>query len=91
MPVVETDASGHVRYNSTQPLVVLNSGKVEKAIETSILQQRRLHATATCPSQVLQQAGVAFQCAVRVGSSATPYTFAVVELDNSGHVRYAAS
>ena len=84
--VSETDSSGHVRYGSSAPLVILRIDRVQRAIERSILQQRRLRATVTCPSEVLQQAGIAFTCEAAVGGRR--YPFSVTELDNGGHVRY---
>jgi hypothetical protein len=86
--VTETNGDGHVRYENQTPLEVLDIAHVQKAIETSILEQRRLRSRVTCPREVLQQAGLAFTCQALVDGSS--YPFAVTELDNSGHVRYAA-
>lgn len=86
--VIETDSSGHVRYENARPLVVLDVTKVEQAIETSVYSQRRLHATVQCPAEVLQAAGVAFNCTAAVAGSARQYPFRVTEIDAHGHVRY---
>ena len=84
--VVETNDSGHIRYESKQPLIALNTGKVERAIEASIANQRRLRATVSCPAGVLQQSGLTFTCTALVKGKS--YTFEVTETDNNGHVRY---
>jgi hypothetical protein len=87
--VIETNGSGHVRYENRAPLVVLDIKKVEGAIRESILRQRHLHATVTCPAEVLQQAGVAFNCTATVGGK--PYPFTVTQVDGNGHVRYVGT
>lgn len=84
--VVETNDNGHVRYESKQPLVALNTGKVERAIEASIASQRKLRATVACPSAVLQQAGITFTCTAEVQGKS--YPFEVTETDDHGHVKY---
>ncbi len=84
--VVVKDSKGHVRYGNQAPLVVLDIAKLQRAIERSILEQRKLAATVTCPNHVLQQAGLKFLCKARVGEKS--YPFAVEQTDASGHVRY---
>jgi Domain of unknown function (DUF4333) len=86
--VTEIDGSGHVRYENARPLVVLDTAKVEHAIEASILDQRRVRAMVSCPSEVLQQAGVRFRCTARIDGGARGYPFVVSETDNAGHLRY---
>jgi hypothetical protein len=84
--VSETDAHGHVRYENSAPLVVLDSAKVRAAIAASILRQRNLHANVTCPKVILQRQGVRFVCTATEHGRSTP--FDVVETDEHGHVRY---
>lgn len=84
--VVETNGRGHVRYESKRSLVVLDVPKVEHAIKTSIAQQRKLTATVTCPTAVLQRVGLTFTCSAVVHGKA--YPFEVTETDSHGHVRY---
>ena len=86
--VTEIDGSGKVRYQDEQPLVVLNIAKVQRAIEASVLSQRHLHATVSCPADVLQRAGLAFRCTATIDGGARRYPFMVSEVDNAGHVRY---
>lgn len=89
--VTETDSHGAVRYASARPLVALDIGQVEQSITTSIARQRRLAATVTCPSQVLQEKGVQFTCTALVKGDSRHYPFVVTEIDEHGRVRYAAS
>ena len=86
LKVTEVDGKGHVRWSGSGPLVTLQMSRVANSIVDSIRAQRHLHATVTCPHQVLQQAGVAFRCTALVG--AKRYPFAVTEVDGNGHVRY---
>jgi Domain of unknown function (DUF4333) len=84
--VTVTDSKGRTRFGNTAPLVILNSGKVQRAIEASILAQRHLRSSVSCPAQVLQRAGVNFACTAIVGGKS--YPFAVTETNSAGHVRY---
>jgi hypothetical protein len=86
--VVETDGTGHVRYESRRPLVALNVAKVEHAIATSILRERHLVATVTCPAEVLQRSGIAFTCTAVISGRSRRYPFSVTEVDEQGHVQY---
>ena len=67
---------------------ILNTEKVERAIERSSLAQRGKHAQVSCPSGVHQKKGLVFSCTAVVGRGST--RFVVTELDGSGHVRYEA-
>ncbi len=89
--VTEIDGSGRVRYQDDRPLVVLNIARVQRAIEASVFNQRRLHATASCPSEVLQRAGIVFRCTAVVRGQTRRYPFAVREVDSAGHVRYTGT
>jgi Domain of unknown function (DUF4333) len=91
LSVTETDGSGTVRYQNANPLVVLNIAKVQHAIEASVLSQRHLHATVSCPAEVLQRAGLVFRCTAVVDGESRRYPFVVREVDNAGHVRYLAT
>jgi Domain of unknown function (DUF4333) len=81
-----TNSSGHIRYGSGAPLVVINIAKVQSAIEASIFSQRTLRATVVCPQAVLQQAGLTFTCLATAKGRTTP--FKVTQTDANGHVRY---
>jgi hypothetical protein len=87
-PVLVTVAStsGRLRYRSLARLVALDTAKVRRAIAASILRQRGLRASVSCPAEVLQQAGISFKCAATVGKRAYPVT--VTQVDGNGRVRY---
>jgi len=82
----EVNASGRIRYENQSRLVILNIAAVERAIRRSILSQRHLRSTMTCPAAVIQQAGVRFTCTATVNGRR--YPFEVTEIDGNGHVRY---
>jgi Domain of unknown function (DUF4333) len=84
--VTETNNSGHVRYQNRTTLVTLDVAGVQRAIAQSILSQRGLHSTVTCPAEVIQKAGITFTCVATVNGRR--YPFAVTEVDDHGHVRY---
>ena len=71
---------------SSQAPTVLNTEKVESAIEQSIADQRGKVADVSCPSGVHQVDAVVFTCWATIGSHDTP--FVVTQTDASGHVRY---
>jgi hypothetical protein len=73
---------------SSGSVTILNTEKIERAIEQSSLAQRGGHVQASCPSGVHQQKGLVFSCVAVLGHSST--RFVVTELDGSGHVRYEA-
>ena len=86
--VTELNGDGKVRYGDATPLVVLDVAKIERSIESSVFKQRRLRATASCPREVLQQAGLEFRCIAVIDGASQRYPFVVSEVDNVGHVRY---
>ncbi len=86
--VTEIGKDGHVRYANERPLVTLDVAKVQRAIAASVLAQRHVHATVTCPSEVIQQAGVVFSCTAAIAGGSHRYPFEVSETDDAGHVRY---
>jgi hypothetical protein len=65
---------------------ILDTEKVERAIELSSLAQRGQRAQVSCPSGVHQKKGSVFSCTAVVGRRST--RFVVTELDGSGHVHY---
>ena len=67
---------------------ILDTEKVERAIERSSLAQRGAHAQVSCPSGVHQRKGLVFSCTAVVKRETT--RFVVTELDGSGHVHYEA-
>jgi len=67
---------------------ILNTEKVERAIERSSLDQRRKRAQVSCPSGVHQKKGLVFSCTAVVKGGST--RFEVSQVDGSGRVHYAA-
>ncbi len=86
MYVTEVDGGGRVSYGDDVPLQTLDTQRVEQSIVASIHGQRGLRARVACPSEVLQQRGLAFTCTAMAGNRR--YPFAVTESDDDGHVRY---
>jgi hypothetical protein len=67
---------------------ILDTEKVERAIEQSSLAQRGKHARVSCPSGVHQKKGLVFSCTAVVARGST--RFVVTETDGSGNVHYEA-
>jgi hypothetical protein len=81
-------ATGCGGSSDSGPTTILDTEKVERAIEQSSLAQRGQEAHVTCPSGVHQSKGLVFSCTALVGKAST--TFEVKQLDGSGRVHYAA-
>jgi hypothetical protein len=67
---------------------ILNTEKVERAIEQSSFTQRGKHPQVSCPAGVRQTKGLVFSCTAVVQRTSTQ--FVVTELDGAGHVHYEA-
>ena len=65
---------------------ILDTERVERAIERSSFDQRKARARVSCPAGVHQKQGVAFSCTAVVGRRST--RFVVTQLDGAGRVRY---
>jgi uncharacterized protein DUF4333 len=74
--------------DSSAAPTILNTEKVERAIEHSSLAQRGAHAQVSCPSGVHQKKGLEFSCTAVVKRTST--RFVVSQLDGSGRVHYIA-
>jgi hypothetical protein len=68
------------------PKVILNTERVERAIEASIKTQRHLTAAVTCPVNIEQKKGNNFTCFATVNGKS--YPFRVTQTDGKGHVTY---
>lgn len=73
---------------SPDPPTVLNTEKVERAIERSSMSQRGQRVSVSCPAGVHQEKGAVFSCTT-VGERART-RFMVTQLDGSGRVHYEA-
>jgi uncharacterized protein DUF4333 len=70
------------------PPKILNTERIERAIEQATLAQRDKRINVSCPSGVVQKKGVVFTCsAVYNGGGGQ---FVVTELDGAGAVHYVA-
>ena len=67
---------------------ILNTEKVERAIERSSLVQRGKRADVSCPSGVQQKKGLEFACTAVVKGNST--RFVVNQVDGAGNVHYEA-
>jgi hypothetical protein len=72
--------------SSATPKTVLNTEGVERAIEKSIKDQRKLESTVTCPVNIEQKKGNAFSCYALVKGKR--FEFKVTQTDDQGHVTY---
>ena len=73
---------------SDEPPTILDTEKVERAIEQSISVQRGKNARVSCPSGVHQKKGLEFACTAVVKRVGT--RFVVTQRDDAGQVHYEA-
>ena len=76
-------------WNGTTSPVILNTERVERAIESSIAQQRHLASSVSCPVNIVQKSGVVFRCQAIVRGRV--FSVVVTETDSSGHVTYVVT
>jgi len=76
-------------WNGTSTPVILDTVKVERSIEASIRSQRRLQSRVSCPVNIVQKAGVVFDCVATVGRRR--FTVVVTQTDGDGHVVYVVT
>ncbi|MEA2192780.1 MAG: hypothetical protein QOI73_2901 [Solirubrobacteraceae bacterium] len=72
----------------TESPTILNTEKVERAIEKSSFEQRHKRVHVSCPSGVHQKKGLVFSCTTSATRGAT--RFVVTQLDGNGRVHYEA-
>ena len=72
--------------DSAPDKTVLNTEEVERAIEKSIKEQRKLEAAVTCPVNIEQKKGNDFSCFADVNGRR--FEFKVTQTDDDGHVTY---
>ena len=70
-------------------LVILDTKKVERAIEETVMQKRGIKVDVDCPSGVHQAKGLTFRC-VATPARGRPTTFVVDQVDDNGDVRFRA-
>ncbi len=69
--------------------VILDTKRVERAIEQSILTERKVTADVDCPAGVRQAKGLTFRCVATTRGGVTA-AFVVHQKDDKGNVTYAA-
>jgi hypothetical protein len=65
---------------------ILDTERVERAIEQSILEKRKIRATVSCPSGIERKKGKKFRCLATYKGGRTP--FLVTQDDDRGAVHY---
>lgn len=73
---------------SSEPPTILDTEKVERAIEQSSFEQRGRRVHVSCPAGVHQKKGLTFSCTAMHPSGDT--RFVVTQVDGDGQVRYEA-
>jgi hypothetical protein len=73
---------------SSHPQTMLNTERVERAIEQSSLVQRGQRVRVTCPAGVHQRKALVFYCTAAAAHISTQFT--VTQVDGAGHVHYEA-
>jgi Domain of unknown function (DUF4333) len=74
--------------SSSKAPTILNTEKVERAIEHSSLDQRGRHVHVSCPAGVHQKKGLVFNCTTITAGTTT--RFVVTQMDGAGRVHYEA-
>ncbi|MGI8801795.1 MAG: DUF4333 domain-containing protein [Solirubrobacteraceae bacterium] len=72
----------------SSPPTILNTEKIERAIEQSSLTQRHKRVNVTCPAGVHQTKGLVFACTAVFRGGTT--RFVVTEVDGAGNIHYVA-
>ncbi len=73
---------------AAKPKALLNTHRIELAIEQSVLSQRDVHVKVICPKAIPERKGRDFHCIATEGRVRTP--FAVVQRNDEGYVTYSA-
>jgi hypothetical protein len=84
--VLELNARGGVSYSNNTPLNILNSHRIEVAIQEAVHTQKHVKTTATCPATILEAKGLQFTCTAKIKKGIA--SFRVTETNNTGHVNF---
>jgi len=79
--------------SSTPKITNLDTARVARSIETSILSERHLKATVVCPTIVAQEPGKTFECVATTHNAKNPALvtktpFVVTVQTSKGYVTY---
>ena len=71
----------------------VNTARVARSIEGTLLEKRHVHATVVCPQAVPQEVGKTFECIARITAVKPPHAvtsspFLVTIQNNRGYVTY---
>lgn len=77
-----------IACGAADPPVILDTEKVERAIEQSNLAQRGRRTDVSCPSGVVQKKGVGFTCIATYRGGRARFT--VTQTNGAGRVFYEA-
>jgi hypothetical protein len=86
-------SSNNSTSTTTTKATNLDTTRVARSIETSILTERHLHAVVVCPPVVAQETGKTFECVATTHSAKHPTVaiktpFVVTVQSNKGYVTY---
>jgi hypothetical protein len=86
-------ACGGSSSTSSGSTTNLNTARVSKSIEQTLLEKRHVHATVVCPAAVPQETGRTFECIAKVTAATPPHAvtnspFLVTIQNNRGYVTY---
>jgi hypothetical protein len=84
---VATAVSGCAIGGSSPPRI-LNTERIERAIEQAAWTNRSIRTAVTCPAGEPQKAHWSFNCTAAFAKGFA--TFTVTELDGAGHVHFAS-
>lgn len=73
-------------WNRTSTPATLDTEAIARSIELTLLTQRHLASTVSCPIDIDRQAGLVFDCTATVKQNRYPVI--VTETDGNGHVTY---
>lgn len=87
-------SSNSATTSSTPAKTDLNTARVERSIQQSILTQRHLKSTVVCPAVVPQEHGRTFECVATTRGASPPFRviktpFVVTVQNDKGYVTYA--
>jgi uncharacterized protein DUF4333 len=78
-------AAGLTGCGDSKPKI-LDTERIERAIERSVLEKRRLQTQVSCPSGIERKKGLVFRCVATYKGGRTP--FEVKQDDDKGSVHY---
>ena len=78
-------AGGVAGCGSDKKPKILDTERVERAIQDSVLQKRHLKATVSCPAGIEQKKGVTFRCTATYKGGQNPFVVTVDSPEGAVH------